>query len=256
MKVIDLKKRAPRNVSVMTYGASRVGKTRFAASWPRPLFLADATEKGWETIRNMDPENFFDPTFTPEVWGIEDPQDMFKAIQDVQTRIKQNPGDIQTLVVDSLTLYSDLYFTGLEVAAVKRSNQVDRRRLFGDLGQHLAWLITEVHKLPLNIVWVCLEKPPQDGAMGGPLLTGQTRDKAPARCEYLLYQRAYRTKADEPPKFEIRTKPYGAYIAGGRSGDMTLPDPLDPTYRAFAEAIGMPVPGTAKAPAKAAGGRR
>ncbi|UCC74938.1 MAG: AAA family ATPase [Gemmatimonadota bacterium] len=242
MKVIDLKKNAPRTISVMTYGASRVGKTRFAATWPRPLFFADATEKGWETIRNMNPENFYDPNFIPEVWAIEEPQDMFQSIQSLGTRLKQTPGDIQTLVIDSLTLYSDLYYTGLEVAAVKRNNQVDRRRLYGDLGQHLAWLITEVHKLPVNVLWLCLEKAPQDGSMGGPLLTGQTRDKAPARCEYLLYQRAYRVKADEPPTFEIRTKPFGPYIAGGRQGDLQLPDPLEPTFTAFATAIGMPLP--------------
>jgi hypothetical protein len=241
MKVVNLQKAAPRNVSVMTYGASRVGKTRFAASWPRPLFLADATEKGWETVRNMNPENFYDPTFTPEVWAIEEPQDMFMALQQVETRIKQQPGDIQTLVVDSLSLYSDLYYTSLEISASKRGN-IDARKLYGDLGQHLAWLITNVHKLPLNILWICLEKSPQDGAMGGPLLTGQTRDKAPARCEYLLYQRAYRMKPDEPPVFEIRTKPYGGYIAGGRQGDLTLPDPLEPTFRAFANAIGLPLP--------------
>ena len=255
MKVIDLRKAAARNVSVMTYGASRVGKSRFAATWPRPLFLADATEKGWETIRNMNPENFYDPSFIPEVWGIEEPGDMFQAIQSIATRNKQNPGDILTVCIDSLTLYSDLYFTGLEIAAVKRNNQVDRRRLFGDLGQHLAWLITEMHKLPVNVLWICLEKPPQDGSAGGPLLTGQTRDKAPARCEYLMYQRAYRVKPDEPPIFEIRTKPYGPYIAGGRQGDMVLPDPLEPTFRAFAEAVGIPLPALGSG-TKAAGGRK
>ncbi len=256
MKIIDLKKNAPRNISVMTYGASRVGKTRFASTFPRPVFLSDVTEKGWETIRNMDAENFFESDYRPEVWGLENPQDMYQAISNISTTCKTKPGHIQTVVIDSLTFYSDLYFTGLETGQAQKNNAVDRRRLYGDLEAHLRWVMTEMHKLPVNVVWVCLEKSPGEGGYGGPLLTGQTRDKAPARCEYLLYQRAYRAKADEPPIYEIRTQTFGGYVAGGRQGDVKIPDPMEPTYRALARAVGIPLPGEGQQKKAAAGGRR
>ena len=243
---IDMKLRAPRRITALVYGATRTGKTRFAATWPRPKFLSDATEGGWETIRHMDPSLFYEPDFTPRVEAVDEYGDMYKGIQETAEQCKKKPGEIQTLVIDSLTFYADLYFVSLERAQIQKDGKRDTRAIYGDLRNHLRWLMIETHKLPVNVVWLCLANDPNDdNPLGRPMIPGKSADQAPARCDYLLYTRAYRQSVDADTEWEIRTRPYGRYVAGGRDGGI-LPDPLpEPTYRALADVIGMTPKATA-----------
>lgn len=244
MREIDLTINAPkRRVTVMSYGASRAGKTRFAATFPRPLFLSDNSEGGWETIRNMNPEDWYEPDVTPRVWAMEKPEDIVKSIANVEGICRgpltvngrhYKPGDIQTVVVDSLTFYSDTFLAHLT------RTMKDMRQVYQSLGSHLREVMIRMHELPVNVVWICLEKgPPEDNPTqgAGPLIPGQTKDKAPPRCDYLFYHRSLQRGQDVA--FEVHTKRFGVWPAGGRD-EGALQDPLpDASYRAMAEGLGL-----------------
>lgn len=235
MKVIDLKTPRPASTTVLLYGASKSGKTRFAATAPDPIFLSDAVEGGYETIRSIDPNDFYTPGKLPDVWTLESVQDMKKA----QAELRVSLGKYKTVVIDSLTFYVDLAWNWILKAGPKdRNGEPDTLRGYGMLWTHLQDTLVEIHRLGLNVIWICLEKPPEEGRpIGGPMIPGQGGQKIPAACNYVWYQRAYQHNPSQPPIFETRTKKFGAFMAGGRD-EGRLPDPL-PTcsWRAFEEAL-------------------
>jgi hypothetical protein len=254
MKVIDVTERqALDRITVLSYGGMRAGKTRWAASFPRPLFLSDATEGGWTTISNMDRNAWFEPGVNPIVWSIEKAADMMAAIKDIDYYIKTKPGVILTVVVDSLTFYADTFFNAVDVALGGRS---DQRQLYLKLAQHLKDLRIQVHQLPINVVWIALEKPPgEDNPVGSPMLSGQNAQKFAAGCDYVMYHRSYQPTPQHSLQWEIRTRRWQNYQAGGRDEGL-LSDPIgyittdennkevfvpDCTYRTMAEALGLPL---------------
>lgn len=257
MREVDLSvSNAPTRTTVLSYGDMRSGKTRWAATWPRPLFLADASEGGWTTIRSMDSQVFWEPNRTPRVWAIETAADMMQSLTDVEPLIKA--GEVQTIVIDSLTFYNDLYLAMLCRVAAQGNRQPDMRRIYGNLGQHLRELRIRVHGLGVNVIWLCLAKTPDDSyPVGGPMISGQQAQKFSAGCDYIFYHRAYQPSPNDPHYFEIRTRRWGQYPAGGRD-EFQLSDPLgywtkeeesgeellvgDCTYRTFAESLGLTKP--------------
>lgn len=252
MRVVDItNKSAANRITALSYGQSRAGKSRWAATWPRPLFLSDATESGWETVRSMNRNAWFEPDRAPIVWAIETASDMRQAIRDAKPLIQQ--GEVLTVVIDSLTFYADLFFNFLDSAG-----RVDQRQLYQKLGQHLKTIREEVHLLGCNVVWLALEKPPgEDTPVGGPMLSGSNAQKFAAGCDYVFYHRSFQVTPTAPAQWEIRTKRYQNYQAGGRD-EGRLTDPLgyfavgedgneifmtDCNYRTVAECLGILEPG-------------
>jgi hypothetical protein len=241
--------------SILAYGRSRSGKTRFAASFPRVRFLSDASERGWSTVETMPEECYYEPDWIPEVWPIEDAAQMAEAL----ARSKEDvlAGRILSLCIDSLTFYADSHYQWLYAMAAKHAGNkpIDTRSLYGALAQHLQNIRTDIHRWPCNVIWTALEKAPDsDNPQGGPLLTGQSAQKFPAGCDHVFYFRSYTAmeqidgKSEMRRYFEARTAPFGAYLAGGRDSGL-LPDPLyDPTYRQIAEALDLPDPLAKPAP--------
>lgn len=261
MRVIDISKPEKlHRITVLSYGASRSGKTRFAGTWPRPLFLSDATESGWTTLSNMDPAARHEADRAPQVWAVEKASDMLACIKDAEPLIKR--GDVQTVVVDSLTFYQDLFLNHVERVA---GGRVDLRQLYGKLASHLKELREQVHLLGTNVVWLALAKDPgEDQPVGGPMLTGQNAAKFSAGCDYVFYHRSFQPSPSAAVSWEIRTRKFLNYAAGGRDEGL-LPDPLgylsvgennteqfvtDCTYRTVAEALGITpaVPAAASPP--------
>lgn len=249
MRDINLSDRTQSRRTVLVYGDTRSGKTRWAATAPRPLFLSDVTESGWTTMQYMDPSLFYEPGRPPIVWGIETMTDMAQAYERVKPLIAR--GDVKTIVIDSLTFYADLYLNALfNAQGAKR----DARSAYGDLGLHMRDLRVRWHSLPVNIIWLCLAKHPDDSdKSGGPLIPGQQATKFAAGCDNSFY---FRSVAEQGGiRWEIRTKKYGGYFAGGREEGL-LPDPLpDHTFRAFEDLVmegraGIPAAPVIEAPAQ------
>jgi hypothetical protein len=229
-------------ITVLTYGSPRSGKTRFAASFPRPAFLSDASEGGWTTMEHLDDSFFYEPDRPPEVFKINLAQDVMITLQRLAPRIAS--GEICTVVFDSLTFYSDAFLNHLyKMAPVGKP--INKFEIYGGLGKHLNDLRIQVHQLQCNIVWICLARHPEaDSPTGKPLLTGQSAEKFPAGCDLISYQRVFEEKDEQGPysQYEIRTAPWGNYMAGGRF-EGKLPDPLpEAHYRCLAEHLNLADP--------------
>lgn len=269
MRDIDLSAASDRT-TVMSYGPTRSGKTQWAATWPRPLFLADATEGGWTTVRNMDPEWLYEPGRRPKVWAIEKPADMMQAISKIDPLVKS--GEVLTVVVDPLTFYADLFVSAIE-SQTAQGGKTNAYDVYGKLKEHLRYLRIQVQSLQCNVIWICHEKTPDaETPMGLPLLPGKDNGmKFAATCDYVLYHRQSRVNLQTPPYWEIRTRTYNNYLAGGRDGGI-LPDPLgyaiptedgksenftiDCTYRTFASVLGLAEPKIATATTVAAAAKK
>jgi len=223
-QVVDLKKAAVGSNTFISYGPSKSGKSWFWSTAPRPLFISQKTEHGWTTTARMNPELFYDPKFAPEIWSVGDHGAMREAIKDAHDRWKRDPASIRTLVIDSLTFYAESYFSQLETEAwAKKGSRPEGKVLYGDLGTHLRYLMNDIHEKfdgGPNIAWLGLDKI-NDNGRGGLLLAGQTADKAPALCDYWLYH-----FQNPSGSYEIHSKAFGCYPAGGRMGSRSLPNPL------------------------------
>jgi hypothetical protein len=224
-------------ITAMSYGNLRTGKTRFAATWPRPVFLSDATESGWKTIQTMGSDSWYEPTVRPKVYAIERIVDVINVLNNHVIPGIRN-GTFKTIVFDSITFYGDLAYAGILKA---QGAKTDTRAAYGDLSNHLRDLRVNVHGLDVNALWLALDRAPEkDSPVGQPLIPGQQSTKFPAGCDFIFYHRAY--QEGKNLKFEMRTKKYGAYIAGGRDSGL-LPDPIpNPTYRLVLDYLGRKVP--------------
>lgn len=240
MRKIDLEEGSPW-ITVASMGSPRSGKTTFAATFPRPIILADASERGWTSIKNMNPDEFYEPGRPPEVIAIEDAADMLAQLTSIQERIAKDPTCIYTVVVDSLTFYADAYLSKLKTSAGAKDNGWE---VYGKLGDHLSWLANAFQRIQRNIVWTMLDKKDEQGRTVGITIPGQAGIKFLARVDYQLFHRATKQldSKDKLPVFEVRTRTFDGFTFGGRDGGR-LPDPLPtPTYRALAEALGLPDP--------------
>lgn len=238
MKVIDVKSPAPKRFTAMIYGASRVGKSRFAATFPRPLFISDAVEGGYETIRNMNPDDFWEPGRYPEVHAVESAAEVIQEILKAPAWARDNGGSNTTLVIDSITFLADLVLNAMMQDPPRgRGGAPNTLAVYGDLGRYLKNNLIKAHMFPGNVVWLALDKLSEDG-IGSIAVPGRASRELPAACDYVFYQRAYRPDPDEDVVYETRTRPWNNYIAGGRD-EGRLPDPLPAsTYRALAQAAG------------------
>jgi hypothetical protein len=243
MREIDLDQpitTMPRH-TFLVYGDTRTGKTTWAATFPRPLFLSDATEGGWTSIINMDDDQLFEPGVKPVVWTIELMNDMTTAMTKAEPLIAR--GAVQTIVIDSISFYSDLYLNYL----IGMQSKKDMRAVYGDLGNHLRDLRARLHLQGVNVVWLALAKHPEEATpIGSPMVPGQQATKLAAGCDFIFHSRSYQERRGQelmPLEFELRTRKFGMYIAGSRLGGTAnqLPDPLIGTYSDMMAALGYDV---------------
>lgn len=233
MKFVSMKEtpgsaRSP--ITALSYGASRSGKTRFAATFPKPLILAEASEGGYKTIQTMPREDWYDPKVEPRVALITSADDYTQAIAEIPAMIKG--GAVETIVTDSLTFYHDLYLHYLvdKGFGVTKQGADDMRKVYGEIARHLRDIRIRVHGFNVNVVWLCLDTAPDEQhPLGGPMLSGQSRTKFSAGCGFLFYHRQVRLGKNV--HWELHTANYGPFPAGGRDSGRLPQIIKNPTYR-------------------------
>lgn len=229
-----------------SYGDTRCGKTFFAGTFPNALFISDASERGWTTLETMDENLFYHAGKGPVVLPVSDQTSMIMALAIAEEWVRK--GWISTVVIDSLTFYAESWFQHELQKMLKNPGAagkgVDTRSLYGAMANHLSNTRVQIHKWPCHVVWLALAAPPDDTQLGGPMLSGKSRQRFPAGCDHIFYHRKW--IAEDPDTktpvtvYEARTQAFERYIGGGRDGGM-LPDPLPwPTFRGVAEYLGLP----------------
>jgi len=247
MREIDLKVPATKVMPVNTfllYGDTRCGKTTWAGTFPRPLFLSDVTEKGYESLREENWNNELTPLFennvAPIVWGIETEADFVQCLERALPLIQS--GRIKSIFLDSISFYSDLILNSI----LLRQTKTDMRKAYGDLGIHLRNVRIKAHALGVNFGWLALARhPEEDDPVGRPLIPGQQADKFSAGCDFILYFRLDQPQPTQPANFNIYTKRYPVkdgrhYVAGNRLGERAglLPSPMRGTYATMMTSLG------------------
>lgn len=248
-----------------SYGRTRCGKTRFAATWPRPLFIADASERGWVTIESMPSDDYYEADRPPLVWPVSDALQMAEALRDARPLVDR--GEVFSVITDSLTFYLESFFTWLKgrTAAANPGQTIDTRALYGALAEHAKVTRQNLHKWPCNVGWLALAQPPDsDSPIGGPAIIGKAREQHPAACDFIFYHRSYPAADPETGEvntyYEMHTQSFDRYLAGGRDSGMLPASMFNPTYRDIAQLCGIPDPvetfaaqqEAAKSPAKRA----
>lgn len=251
MREIDLSEphaATPPPQTFLCYGDTKTSKTTFAGTFPRPLFLSDISEGGYESLREEnwhdDATPLFEPDVRPIVWGINEQADMAKALDKLKPLIAA--GRVKTIVIDSITFYADLYLNIVLMA----QETPDNRQAYGKLGVHLRNIRISFHDLGVNVVWLALAKHPEvtdKGVLkfkGRPAIPGEQSDKFMAGVNYTMFFSASRPQPTGPARFEAYTREHMNYIAGNRLGKRggLLPTSLvSPTYSNMIEALGYDV---------------
>lgn len=214
----------------LNYGDTRAGKTQLLSTFPRPYIIADATEHGHDTIKRMDRSLWFEEDVKPIVVLIESMNEFGKALEAVKPLIATK--QVLTIGIDAFSFYCDFYLNGI----VQAQQKPDMRQAYGALGMHLRDVRVRTHSMGVNVVWNCLARHPEaDDPKGRPMIPGQQADKFAAGVDFLVYSRAEPIKEGGKvvaSRHEVRTRPYGQYIAGNRLGASAelLPDPFTGTY--------------------------
>lgn len=222
-------------VTVLAHGDIGTGKTRWAATSPRPVIFAEDTESGWETIQSMDPSLWWEPSVAPLVWTIQTLEDIPALVARARPLIAA--GKIQTIVGDSVTFMADLFQAAIVRQMGGDPMKVDNRRVFGRLGERLRELRISVHGLGVNVIWTALStKPDEEHPQVVPMIQGAQGVKFGAGCNYVLYfQQSFTARGIEQPRnhYDIHTRSFGRAMARSRDSGW-LPSPMpNTTYRDF-----------------------
>lgn len=231
-------------LTVLSYGHTRSGKTRFAATWPNAVFISDATERGWDTIIHMPAEDFYHPGKRPIVLPVHNQQEMIEAIAIAEQWVKA--GLIDTIVIDSITFYAESWLSHAMAKAKAAGAKLEGWDLYGPLLNHLTDLRKQVHGLLCNVVWLALAKDPDKKETGGPMLPGSSRLRFPPACNYVFYHRKYAYERDVEgggkeiqQVYEAHNTTWEGYIAGGRDNGKLGDSLYYPRYREIAEKLGL-----------------
>lgn len=242
----------PREIRALVVGPFKSGKTHFAATFPAPLFIADASEGGYKTLFEMPSELWWDPAVRPEVWAIESFKDIgTQVLPRLESAAAAGKFKWRTIVFDPISIYSDRVLAEMQGANPDRDN----RQNYGDLAVHLRALLLRFHALPAHMLWLSHTK---EGEAGVELaIQGQMSGKFGAWMDFIWYTNVVLVP-NRAAIYELRTAPFrNVKFLGSR---WKLPDPVAPSFKAIAAALRMnetPVsptlPGAPAAPASANG---
>ena len=217
----------PKPLTCFVYGRSRIGKTTFAATFPRPVFLVAGIEGNEATLNQY-------PGIT--VIRIDSTRDMDEALK----WLLMNKSKYDTVIVDSLTFYCDMFISEI----VKKTGGMQIQD-WQKLDLHvMKYLVPSLHTLGKHVVWVALEQEMRKGdSVSGycPMLYGKAPQKVPATTDLILRmnQKAVRDENNKPTiKRIMELESSDAQPVGSRYGkDMSDPF-IEPHFDAIASRIG------------------
>jgi hypothetical protein len=192
-----------QGITTFLFGAVGTWKTTWAGQWPKPIFLSVGPEGGDDALVQL-------PTLygvqIPRTYHITSPKMMVEKVERIARDYRAM--DVNTVVIDSVTFYVDLWIAELmelryndpkireriEKAGGEATNMTMRD--WGLLAMHVRDLAMKLHKTPLNVIWIALEKEikENDEQRGTsrvvavePYVRGETYVKLPGMCKMIIH---------------------------------------------------------------------
>jgi hypothetical protein len=213
---------------VMTYGDTGVGKTLFAASWPKPFFID--TDRGGATLEG---------TGIPYL-SLTRGDKVFDVCMDVirKLREKKAPFDkleVETLVIDSFTnLGEDLLIEAMRFPPPGMNSKDPNSAKpewdhYAILASRMKNIVMEARETGCHNILICATKLEKDDVRGNfegkPNIVGGYRDLIGYDFDYVFYQTAEGVK--DKKKFMLYTAKNSYFAAKARS---PKGKPLDYAY--------------------------
>ena len=146
-RIIPVKQATP-HVKVLLYGKNGKGKTRTAATAPRPL-LIDINEKGTKSIRNYPDVEVF-------------PAATWEDIHYAYWFLRSGEHEYESVVIDTITMMQDVCLKQVLREAEDRDPAKDpavaSQRDWGKLAQLMKTQLLQFRNLPLHLVLVAQER--------------------------------------------------------------------------------------------------
>jgi hypothetical protein len=203
---------------VMVYGPTGVGKTTFAGTFPKPIFLN--VERGDESLVDT-------PLGDKEVIADIENMDDFK---EAWGRIKQGEwGEMfETVVIDSLTEWQEHLMDSI---LEEQGKNYPTLREWGIAKQRILRMVRNIKDLRMNLVFICGEKEETDDGVvvKRPSLSGgDIPQRVGAACDVVGY---FTAEKDESGNIErdIHIEPDRDYYAKHRLGDH-IESPIEPDF--------------------------
>lgn len=219
---IDLYNKATLLQSSLFYGVYRTGKTTLCCTFPRVAWLGAEREGGYETIRYMKPEMFYEPNYPPQVYAINNPVELLTHWnKDILPQVQA--GKIKTIV-------AELSFYGDEMMRARQNEMTWQK--YVDLEAHITTLDAIWKKVPgLRVVYNTLAATEDDNKKPSSILMPgrQLSRKLPAGCHLVGYMRQEERQGKVDYVLHLQT--FGNFPAGHRYGNSLPPYIRNPTYR-------------------------
>ena len=218
---------------VVIGGKPSSGKTSFAATAPAPLFFADQSEGGFETLKTMAQDEklrsfWWDPKVEPDIWAMESMLEYWPQITRLERMIAGKKCPFKTLVFDSLSIYGQRVLRELRLGNPGR----DGRQNYGDLQSAIDLMIARIHALPMHVLWLCHVTDDYQLTVPGKATA--------ASWAYMSHKWLIRAdvQAGRATNYQLHTKPFRtATWLGGRGNP--LPDPMIPSFKCLFPLLGL-----------------
>ena len=146
-RIVPVSKAEP-HIKVLVYGRNGRGKTRFAATAPKPL-IVDCNERGTKSVRNY-PNAY---VFRANKW---------EDLTYVYWYLKEGNHKYESVILDTLSQAQNLCMKHILAEAEDRDPNrppsMPDRRAWGQLGELMKPLMLNYRNLNLNVVFVCQER--------------------------------------------------------------------------------------------------
>lgn len=233
---------------IMLYGANGSGKTHFAGTFPRPVFIVP--DLGANEMRTLADEEFPKVSFSKIS---ECAAQTLELCRTIKADKFVGPYKPRTIVIDNLSTMQTLFEYELKDVAIAPS---DKHKMSWDdwavIRHNVYQMLVLLHKLPVHIIWVAHAKiitvNTESGGQrtsiseGGFYLSGDTKNSVPANCDGILYADVI-DRGAKRPGYYIHGQKYGIWPARVRqTPSMPLFGKIgpDPHYDDLAKILGLP----------------
>lgn len=214
-------------------GKPSSGKTSLAATAPAPVIFGDLAEGGFETLKTMARKPklrsyWWDSAVEPKIWAMENMLDYRPAVDKLKAMVASKSCPFKTLVFDSLSIYGQRVLRELRAA----NPTMDPRQHYGGLQAAMDFLISEIHTLPLHVIWLCHVTEDYQLTVPGKATA--------ASWAYMSYKWLIRADVQNGNlNYQLHTQPFRTATWLGGRGE-ALPSPMIPSFKCILPLLGFP----------------